>query len=236
MLRAPHSSNLVLASLTATDFATLAPHLQSVDLPQETILYEAGDTVSRIYFPQTGVVSLVVNLGTGEIIEAAMLGRESVVGGMSALGDCLATSSAIVQIAGTASAIDVEHARGLAERSAGFRSVLIRQDQALLAQSHQSVACNAVHSIEGRLARWLLRCHDLTQSDDMPLTQEFLSEMLGVRRTSVTLTASMLQNAGLIRYKRGHIRLLDVEGLRDCACECYETYKLLSARLIDRPS
>ena len=229
---APYTSNNVLASLEATDLNALLPHLRLIELPQEMVLFEAGEAINRVLFPHAGVVSLVVELASGEMIEAAMIGREGVVGGLSALDSSISISRAIVQIAGAASAIDVEHVRQLGERSASFRTTLIKHEQVLLAQSQQSAACNATHTIEARLSRWLLRCRDLIGSEDLPLTQEFIAQMLGVRRTSVSIVAHTLQQAGLIRYKRGHIRVLDLEGLRESACECYWTVKSLSDRLI----
>jgi CRP-like cAMP-binding protein len=231
-----HTSNRVLAALAAADFEFLLPHLRSVDLPQEMVLFEAGNTISRVFFPSEGVVSLVVELTSGEMIEAAMIGREGVVGGLSALDSSISISRAIVQIAGAASVFDVDHVRHLAERSLAFRTTLIRHEQILLAQSQQSAACNAIHTIEARLSRWLLRCRDLIGSEDLPLTQEFIAQMLGVRRTSVSIVANTLQQAGLIKYKRGHIRVLNLEGLRESACECYWTVKSLSDRLIGAPN
>jgi CRP-like cAMP-binding protein len=228
----PHSSNLVLAALPAVEISLLLPHLRTIELPQEMVLSEAGDAITRVLFPHSGVISLVVELASGEMIEAAMIGREGVVGGLSALDSKISISRAIVQIAGTASAIDADHVRQLGEKSVSFRTTLIKHEQVLLAQSQQSAACNATHTIEARLSRWLLRCRDLIGGDDLALTQEFIAQMLGVRRTSVSIVAHTLQQAGLIRYKRGHIRVLDLEGLRESACECYWTVKSLSDRLI----
>jgi CRP-like cAMP-binding protein len=231
-----YSSNLVLAALPAHDISLLLPHLRTVELPQEMVLFEAGDAISRVLFPHGGVVSLVVELASGEMIEAAMIGREGVVGGLSALDSKISISRAIVQIAGSASSVDVDHVRQLGEQSVTFRTTLIKHEQVLLAQSQQSAACNATHTIEARLSRWLLRCRDLIGSEDLALTQEFIAQMLGVRRTSVSIVAHTLQQAGLIRYKRGHIRVLDLEGLRESACECYWTVKSLSDRLIGAAS
>jgi CRP-like cAMP-binding protein len=230
------SPNRVLASLAADDAAFLLPHLRSIDLPQEMVLYEAGGTIDRVYFPHSGVVSLVVELATGEMIEAAMIGREGVVGGLSALDSNISISRAIVQVAGAASVVEVERVRQLGERSTGFRSTLIKHEQVLLAQSQQSAACNGTHTIEARLSRWLLRCRDLVGGDDLQLTQEFLAQMLGVRRTSVSVVANTLQQAGLIKYKRGHIRILNLEGMRESACECYTAVKSASDRLIGAQS
>jgi CRP-like cAMP-binding protein len=230
-----HMSNRVLASLAPADIEQLLPHLRAVDLPQEMVLFEAGDTISRVFFPYAGVVSLVVELTSGEMIEAAMIGREGVVGGLSALDSNISISRAIVQVAGAGSVVDVEHVRHLADWSVAFRTTLIKHEQILLSQSQQSAACNATHTIEARLSRWLLRCRDLVGSEDLSLTQEFIAQMLGVRRTSVSIVANTLQQAGLIRYKRGHIRVLDLEALQESACECYWTVKSLSDRLIGAP-
>jgi CRP-like cAMP-binding protein len=131
-----------------------------------------------------------------------------------------------------ASVVDVGTFRGLAQQSHSFYATLARHRQFILAQAQQSAACNAVHTLEARLSRWLLRCRNLLGSDDIHLTQEFLAEMLGARRTSVTLVASALKQAGFIRYRRGHISVIDVEGLRDSACECYKTNKAQGKRLI----
>jgi CRP-like cAMP-binding protein len=182
------------------------------------------------------MVSIVVDLASGEMIETAMIGRDSLVGGSAAVDDDIALNRAVVQVAGVASVVDVGTFRGVAHQSYTFHATLARHRQFILAQAQQSAACNATHTLEARLSRWLLRCHDLLGSDDIPLTQEFLAEMLGARRTSVTLIAGTLQQAGLIRYRRGHIWVTDVEGLRESACECYETNKAQGNRLLGKPS
>ena len=161
------------------------------------MLFEAGDTIKAIYFPHTGIVSIVVDLASGEMIETAMIGRDSLVGGSAAIDDDIALNRAVVQVAGVASVVDVGTFRGLVQQSHTFHATLARHRQFILAQAQQSAACNAAHTLEARLSRWLLRCHDLLGSDDIPLTQEFLAEMLGVRRTSVTLVASTLAAGGL---------------------------------------
>jgi CRP-like cAMP-binding protein len=232
MSQSPHSTNLLLASLPPENMAALVPHLRVVQLPQETVLFEAGDTIKAIYFPHTGIVSIVVDLASGETIETAMIGRDSLVGGSAALDDDIALNRAVVQVAGVASVVDVGTFRGLAQQSHTFHATMARHRQFILAQAQQSAACNAAHTLEARLSRWLLRCRDLLGSDDIHLTQEFLAEMLGARRTSVTLVASALKQAGFIQYRRGHIRVIDLEGLRDSACECYETNKAQGKRLI----
>jgi CRP-like cAMP-binding protein len=235
MLKLNHASNHLLASLAPAEFDDLLPHLKFTDLPRETVLFESGDTIRAVYFPHDGVVSLVVGLSTGEMIEAAMIGNDGVAGGSSAFGNNISLCRAVVQIAGHASVLGVDRFCALADKSTPFRALVNNHEHFLLAQAQQSAACNASHALEARLARWLLRCRDLMHSDDIALTQEFLAEMLGVRRTSVSLVAGTLQQAGLIRYRRGHIRILDVETLKDSACECYATLKAHSDRLLGAP-
>jgi CRP-like cAMP-binding protein len=228
--------NHVLASLPAGDFESLQPHLRPLDMVQGDLLFDAGEDVNWVYLPHSGVISLVVGLGDGEMIEAAMVGRDSIVGAAAALDGRVWLNRGIVQVAGAASILDVETLRSIAGQSAAFRTTLIRHEQALFAQAQQSAACNASHSVEARLSRWLLRTRDLTGSDTLELTQEFLAQMLGVRRTSVSLVAHMLQNAGFIRYRRGHVEITNLEGVRETSCECYETVKSHSDRLLGNGS
>jgi CRP-like cAMP-binding protein len=219
----PNSSNLLLASLSAGDAAALRPHLKSIHLEQQKILYDAGDKVTVVYFPTSAIVSLVVTLSTGEMIEAAMVGRDGVVGASSALDGQISLSRAIAQLAGDAVTCEVGALKGAAMQSQSLLSTLVRHEQTVYAQAQQSTACMASHHVSARLCRWLLRARDLSGDDTLPFTQEFLAEMLGVRRTSVTMVAHTLQNAGMIKYSRGQIQILNVDGLREAACECYET-------------
>lgn len=212
-------SNAILASLSASDIAALRPHLNATHLPQKTMLYENGDTIKTVYFPINAVVSLVVALASGEMTESAMVGRDGAVGLASALDGKIAMCRAIVQLGGDAMVCDPAAFRGAALQSAGLISTVMRHEQALFAQAQQSTACMANHEIDARLCRWLLRARDLSGSDHLPFTQEFLAEMLGVQRTSVTTVARTLQEAGMVRYARGKIEILDVEGLREGACE-----------------
>jgi CRP-like cAMP-binding protein len=236
MAESSHFSNGLLASLRPDKMAALLPHLRFVELPQETVLYESGDTIGAVYFPHDGVVSLVVDLASGETIETGMVGRDSLIGSSSAFNNKISLNRVVAQVAGSASVLDVDRFLDLANQSATFRAQLGRHEQFILAQAQQTAACNATHALEARLARWLLRCLDLLRSEDIQLTQEFLAQMLGVRRTSVSIVANTLQHAGLIRYRRGHIRVLNVEGLKDCSCECYQTLKSLSDRLLGAPA
>jgi CRP-like cAMP-binding protein len=230
----PHSSNFLLASLPASDIAALRPHFRTVELPQGMVLFEVGDAIAQVYFPHSGVVSLVVPLESGDTIESAMIGRESIVGGSAGLNGQVSVCKAIVQIAGAGTALDTDKFRSLADASVAWRTALFRHEQLILVQAQQSAACNATHTVEARLARWLLRCRDLQGSDDLQLTQEFISQMMGVRRTSVSVVANTLQQAGFLRYSRGHIRILNLEGIRETACECYQTVKSQADRLLGR--
>jgi CRP-like cAMP-binding protein len=219
------ASNAILASLSESDAAALRPHLKATHLEQKTVLFETGDTVNMVYFPISAVVSLVVTLATGEMTEAAMVGRDGAVGLASALDGKVAMCLGVVQLGGDALICDPTAFKGAALQSHNLIAKVMRHEQTLFAQAQQSTACMANHTVEARLCRWLLRARDLSGSDRLPFTQEFLAEMLGVRRTSVTAVARTLQEAGIVKYTRGKIEIIDIEALHESACECYETIK-----------
>jgi CRP-like cAMP-binding protein len=230
---APRSSaarppNGFLASLSADDFELIRPHLRTVDLSLELVLVEVDDALKRAYLPHRGVISLVVN----EQIQVAMIGRDSIFGTFSALGDPIALNSAVVLIPGVASTLDVDRLRAAADQSATLRATLIRHGLAMYAQIQQSVGCNASHTVESRLARCLLQTRDLSGSDKLVLTQESMARMIGARRNSVSLVATTLQQANFIHYSRGHVELNDPDGLSKTACECYATVKAQYERLV----
>jgi len=220
------TTNLLLAAFPDADRKALASHLTHAELKQHQILFDIRDTVSDVYFPIDAVVSLVVPLSSGETVETAMVGRDGVIGAGASRDGRVSLNRAVIQIAGHALRCPIEPLKEFLQKHAHTRAFIGGHEQALFAQAQQSAACNATHVIESRLARWLLRAADLHGSDELPLTQEYIAHMLGVRRTSVTLVARTLQEAGMIRYARGHIKLLDVPGLQETACECYETIKL----------
>ena len=226
------SPNRLLASLPADAFSAISPHLKIVELKFGDVVAEAGSPIRQVYFPYSGVISLVVELDVGAMIETAMVGHDGVLNAAPALDGKVSLNKGIVQVAGSAGTIEVNRFRRLANEFEPFRSLLIRHEQVLFAQSQQSAACNASHSVEARMCRWLLYMRDLAGSDDLILTQEFLAQMLSVRRPSVSIIASPLQKAGLIKYSRGHMRLLDVKGLEKRACECYGTVKAHYKRLL----
>jgi CRP-like cAMP-binding protein len=230
----PQSPNRILNALPQNIFAAMVPHLRNVTLVFGDVIAESGDPVRNVYFPFAGVVSLVVEMQVGEMIETAMVGRDGVVNGTSALDGKVSLHKGIVQVAGAAATINPDLLRKLAHEFGPLQSLLIRHEQVLLAQAQQSAGCNASHTVESRMCRWLLRMRDLAQSNDLKLTQEFLAQMLGVRRTSVSLVAGTLQRAGLIKYARGNIHLVDLEQLEQSACECYETVKGHYNRLLKR--
>jgi CRP-like cAMP-binding protein len=205
--------------------ALLEPHLKEAPLDQGAILQEQGEAIELVYFPNSGMISLVAVMKQGNAVETATVGREGAVGAMSGLGPRHAFTRAVVQMAGTASILSTLKFQAIVERSPAIRDVIVRHNEVLLAQVQQSAACNALHEAEARFCRWLLQSRDRSDSDVVPITQEFLAQMLGVRRTTVTLVAQSLQDAGLLRYRRGRIEIVDRDALEERACECYQTVR-----------
>ena len=199
------------------------------------MLYEVGDSINAVYFPISAVVSLVVTLASGEMTESAMVGKDGAVGIASALDGKLAMSRAIIQFGGDVMVCDPAAFRSTALQSEKLISIIMRHEQALFAQAQQSTACMANHEVEARLCRWLLRARDLSGGDHLPFTQEFLAEMLGVRRTSVTTVARTLQEAGMVKYTRGKIQILDVEGLREAPASATKPLKGNTRQLLPAP-
>ena len=229
---APRSPNGFLSALNSDDFELIRPYLRTVDLVQESMLVEVGEPLRRAYLPHKGVISLVVKLAKGENVQIAMIGRDSVFGSFSALGDPIALNGAMVMVAGIASALDVDRLRAAADQSATFRATLVRHGLAVYAQIQQTAGCNAAHAVESRLARCLLHAHDLSGGAKLVLTQEAMAQMIGARRNSVSLVANTLQQANFIQYSRGHIEILNIEGLIKTSCECYATVKAQYNRLL----
>jgi CRP-like cAMP-binding protein len=224
--------NLILSQLRQDDFSRLEPYLKIAPFKQHSVLFEAEQEIKHVYFPSGGVVSLVVTLETGETVEAAMVGADGVVGASAALDGRVSLSRGIVQLPGDIIVCSIEGLKSAALQSPKLLSLLIRHEQTVYAQAQQSAACFAAHHIQARLCRWLLRARDLSGTDTLNFTQEYLAEMLGVRRTTVTVVAHTLQAAGLIKYARGKIQILDAEALQDGACECYATVKRHYERLL----
>jgi CRP-like cAMP-binding protein len=229
-----HQANRLLAALTPDDFAHLAPHLAAIELLRGKVLYETGETIHHAYFPHVGMVSLVTVLQDGQIVETATFGREGVLGFSSALVSKQSFGRYIVQLPGSASRIPLVHLRAAFDASTALRTLLLRFTEALLAQTFQTVACNAVHSVEARCCRWILSSRDRMKTDTVPLTHEFLAEMLGVQRSTVSAITRNFQTAGLITQGRGVITIIDRAGLEEAACECYGTIRRSFERLLPR--
>ncbi len=213
--------NRFLATLPPHDFSLLAPHLRTLALERGVMLHDVGEQIEHVYFPHTGMVSLVAVMQSGATVETATIGRAGVIGASAGLGARTTMARAVVQLPGTAAWLSASHFHAAAVQSQAIRDLIVRHNDLLLSQVQQSVACNALHALEARLCRWLLQTHDCTDGNIIPLTQEFLGQMLGVRRTSVTVAARLLQSAGMIRYRRGQITIVDRRALEDLSCECY---------------
>jgi CRP-like cAMP-binding protein len=216
------SHNQILAALSPPDLKLLSPHLKNITLDQGTILLEQGERIKHVYFVSDGMISLVTVLEDGGSIEAAAIGREGIVGAALADGTGQSPLRGVVQVAGKGLRIDVDHFHAAVHKSERLRAIVGHNSEAMLAQVVRTVGCNAKHSADQRLSRWLLMVHDRVEGDTLKLTQEFLAQMLGVQRTTVTLVARALQTAGLIKYRRGRIDILDRQRLEETACECYK--------------
>ncbi len=215
-------ANRLLGALSARDFAVLEPHLELISLPRGKVLFEPGDEVDTTYFPCKGTMaSLLVVTADGHEVEAATIGREGAVGGIVSEGHKPAFGRAVVQVGGEVLAIPTSHLEAAKTGSPRFGDLFSRYADALLAQMMQSVACNALHRVEERAARWLLAAHDRAGEALIHLTQESLAEMLGVQRTTVSTVTNDLAARGLIRNHRGRVEILDRKGLERAACECY---------------
>lgn len=223
--------NRFLASLPARDLSLLAPHLRTVPLERGAVLHDAGDEMEYVYFPHTGMVSIVAVMRNGAMVETATIGRSGVVGATAGLGSRCAVGRAVVQIPGEAARLSCSLFQSAARESNPIRDLLVGYNDLVLAEIQQSVACNALHYLEARLCRWLLHTRDCVEADAIPLTQELLGQMLGVRRTTLTVVARLLQSAGMIRYRRGLIHIVDRAKLEENACECYGLVKRQVERL-----
>src|SRR5215207_5688982 len=199
-----HSNNRNLSRAKPVDFAERRPELRVVALKQGMVIAESRSRVSQVYFPHAGMLSCVVELENGWSIESGMIGKDGVFGAAQALDDKLSLHKVVVQVPGMASVVSAGHLKAVAQSSPDFLSLLIKYEQFFLGQVQQTTACNAIHAVEQRMCKWLMRMYDLVGTE-LPLTQEFLGQMMGVQRTSVTTVASQLQKEGLIFYRRGKI-------------------------------
>jgi CRP-like cAMP-binding protein len=224
--------NRILRALPPAAYAELLPHLEPVDIPVGTRLWEPDTPIEAVYFPRTVVCSLLTPLAQEAAVESATVGFEGVVGVPVILGAHATHSIALGQIGGAALRMDARRFHDWIVSADGARAVFLRYAQALVEQTAQSVACNRRHEMAERCARWLLATRDRVGGEKFALTHEFLAAMLGVRRASVTVAAGMLQEAGLIRYTRGRVTILDAERLEEASCECYRVVRTQHERLL----
>lgn len=220
--------NKILAALTAGEFARLVPELDVVQLKLNDVLYLPGEPIKHVYFLTDGIISLLTILEDGTTIEAAVVGSEGMVGLSVIMGVEKANNEALVQAEGMALRMGANDLRARFNKESALRGSLMSYIHLLLTMLSQNAACNRMHTVEERLARWLLLTHDRVGKNEFVFTQEFMSHMLGVRRAGVSVAANTLRKAGLIDYQRGEIAVLNRPGLEDASCECYRTIEALS--------
>jgi CRP-like cAMP-binding protein len=224
--------NRLLAALPADEMEALRPELETVPLIFKQVLYEAERPLEHVYFPHRGVVSMVAEMEDGSAVEVATVGPEGIVGLPIFLGDTTVAGRGFVQVPGKAARINAEAFRRALARTPKLHLLLSRYTLALLNLLAQNTACNRRHSVEERLARWLLLTQDRVHEPKFAMTQEFMSQMLGVSRPTVSMTASILYKAGLITYARGQITVTDRPGLEAASCECYRVIRKQFERLV----
>lgn len=226
--------NRLLELLTDSERAALDANLKPVELVQGSVLAEPGEEIRSVYFPHSGIVSFMVGLDDGAMMQTFMVGRDGVIGAAQALDSRTSINKILVQVSGSASVIDRDPLREILQNFIGIRNVLAAHEQFLVADIQQTAACNARHSVEARMARWMMRMRDLA-GDDLPLTQDYLASMLGVRRASVTDIAAAMQEAGAIRYTRGRLHIADPEALEALSCECGQAVRENYQSLLGSP-
>ncbi|WFU46128.1 Crp/Fnr family transcriptional regulator (plasmid) [Bradyrhizobium sp. CB82] len=226
MTRPGGISNRLLAALPAAEFDLLASELVTVALDHDAVLARAGDQIEHVFFPHSGAISLMFEMANGQTVATAAVGREGAVGLLSVLGPSPSAATAVVRAAGTASRIPASRFHAAFNRSPAIRHAVQIHTRAMLMQFQLGAACNALHPVEARMARWLLHFRDHIDHDMLPLTQEALSQMLGVRRTTVTLLMRNLRAAGGIRSDRRGQLEIDRSRLAAMACECHSTMRL----------
>ncbi len=229
----PQAVNRLLAALPDAEYQRLVPHLERVPLPLKQVLHKRGESIEYVYFPHRAIVSLISSPETGSKVEVGLVGNEGVVGIPNILGDNIAVTTAVVQLAGSGMRIKASLIKSEFQQGGVLQSLLLRYTQALYALASQNAACNRLHHLDDRLARWLLLVCDRVGSNELRLTHEFIAQMLGVRRAGVTEAANSLQQAGLIRYHRGKITILNRQELEAASCSCYGIIKGEYARLLD---
>ena len=221
--------NQLLTSMSAPDSVAIAPYLSQIALPQGSVLHESGALIDTVYFPLSGAVSLLAVMNGGEATELACVGREGAVGLSAHSGLWRANSYALVQAPGLAAAISSSVLWAMISQSETMRDLVFRYESIVSAQGHQLAACNALHSVEERVARWLLQFSDRVGDAELPTTHDLIAQSVGVQRTTITLIAQKLQRNGLIHYHRGHMTICGRDGLKALACECYDAWRRAEA-------
>jgi CRP-like cAMP-binding protein len=232
--RAVNTRNQILMRLNEEDLDRLRPEFTETALTLKQRIYEQGKRIDYAYFPESGVISLVKQLDDGRVVETGTIGNEGMAGLQAVFGVDTSAARAYCQIPGRALRLKAEVVLRERRRGGDFAELLLRFANATVALLDQSVACNRVHSLEERMCRWLLMTHDRVGADSFPLTQEFLGQMLGVRRPTVNIAGTALQRAGLIRYVRGKITIVNRKGLEDSSCECYSQVRAEFARSLGK--
>ncbi|HEY9763629.1 MAG TPA: Crp/Fnr family transcriptional regulator [Trichocoleus sp.] len=228
-----NAHNQILTSLSADVRDRLLPHCNSVTLAQGDVIYRPGETLTQLYFPINCLLSVTITMEDGSVAEVGMVGRRGMLGIHAFLSNQeIIQTECAAQVPGEAVKIAVPVLRQEFDRNGELRDVLLRYAQAFVAQVSQTAACNSLHTLEQRLPRWLLEVQSRIGSDELPLTQEFIATMLGVRRAGVTQTAQRLQERKLIQYHRGHVQILNQAGLEASACECFKTVQGQYNRLL----
>ena len=218
----PSIKNKILAAISKEERGGFISRLEPLKLTSGLVLYEIGDTIRHVYFPNNALISLVKQMTDGKIVEVGLIGNDGMSGLMAVMGQETSPERAIVQIPNGGMRVELSAVKEDFMRGGHLHKLLLTYMCELMRQVSQTAACNASHTVEERLSRWLLMCLDRIEGNELALTQEFIAEMLGTRRATVSLAAMVLQNEGLIQYNRGHIKILDRPGLEAFTCECYQ--------------
>ncbi|MBC7899685.1 MAG: Crp/Fnr family transcriptional regulator [Saprospiraceae bacterium] len=225
MAETPIPNNRLLAALPKNQFQKLFPRMERVDLVYDKNIYQPGEPIRHVYFPEKGIISLLATVGDDYNLEVGIVGNEGMAGLPVFMGVQISSNCAVVQGSGFAYRMATEDFLEVSSNGSELPRLILRYMHSLFTQVAQSAACNRYHPIDERLARWLMMTHDRMHAEDFAITQEFLSNMLGVRREAVNKAAKILQERGLIKYSRGHVTVIDGPGLEKAACRCYGVIK-----------
>ena len=220
------SQNRFIGCMSKVDLEQLQPHLRTIKLEQGQVVAESLGQVRDVWFPLSGILSCVVEMETGWVIESGMIGNDGALGAAQALDGKVSPHKVIVQVPGVAAVVNADRFKEVTRASPDLLALVLKYEQFLLGQIQQTTGCNALHSAEQRMCKWVVRMYDLV-GPELPLTQEFLAQMMGVGRTTVTLVASQLQKAGLLSYRRGKVIIQNLELVEQRACECHQVVRTL---------